>query len=83
MGLAVLVGNSGPIQHQRYRKALHTYVVQHLIVAALQEGRVYEEVGFQASCGHSGAHGNAVFFRDADVEVTGRIGVPESGRPSA
>ena len=64
----VSVGQPRAIQHERYGKVLHTHVVHHLIVPALQERGVHEEIRSHSALGQSRAQGHRVFLGDAHVE---------------
>ena len=55
------------VQSQHHRQVLQRHFLEHLVVAALQEGRVDGCDRAQATLRHARGHGDRVLFRDAGV----------------
>ena len=72
MGRAVGADIAGAVDGEAHRQVLHGDVVDHLVVGALQEGRVDRAERLQPLGGEAGREGHGVLLGDADVEDAGR-----------
>ena len=68
MGRAVGADQPGPVDREAHRQILDRDVVHHLIVGALQEGRIDRAEGPHALRGEAGGEGHRMLLGDADVE---------------
>ena len=69
MGSAVCTNESGTIHSEADRQALDRHVMHHLVVGALQEGRVDGAERLHAFGRQPGGEGHRVLFGDADIEA--------------
>ena len=69
MGGAVGADQAGAVDGEAHRQLLDGDVVHHLVVAALQEGRVDRRERLEALGGEAGGEGDAVLLGDADIEA--------------
>ena len=69
MGGAVAADEAGAVEREHHRQVLQRDVVDQLVVAALQEGRVDRHHRLQALAGQAGGEGDRVLLGDRDVEV--------------
>ncbi len=69
MGRAVGADQAGAVHGEAHRQLLDGDVVHHLVVGALQEGRVDGGERLEAFGGEPGREGDAVLLGDADVEA--------------
>ena len=69
MGRPVGAHQTRPVQREPHRQALDRHVVHHLVVAALQEGRVDRRKGLQALARQPRRKGHRMLLGDADVEA--------------
>ncbi|RML72640.1 hypothetical protein ALQ91_05472 [Pseudomonas syringae pv. syringae] len=67
---AVFAYQSGAVDGEQYVEVLYRDVVDQLIVATLQEGRIDRHHRLAAFAGHTGSQGHCVLFGDGHVEVT-------------
>src|SRR5438067_1658437 len=74
---AVGTDQAGTVDGEAYRQALDGHVVHHLIVGALQEGRVDRGERLEAFRGKPRREGHAMLLGDADVEATLRKALGE------
>ena len=68
MGRAVGADQPGAVHGEAHRQVLQRHVVHHLVVGALQEGRVDRAERLHALGRHAGGEGDGVLLGDADVE---------------
>ena len=68
MGRPVGADQAGPVHGEAHRQALDRDVVHHLVVAALQEGRIDRRERLEAFGGEAGREGDGVLLGDADIE---------------
>ena len=68
VGRAVGADQAGAVDGEAHRQALDGHVVHHLVVAALQEGRIDGGERLHAVGGQAGGEGHRVLLGDADVE---------------
>ena len=68
MGRAVGADEAGAVDGEAHRQALDRHVVDDLVVAALQEGRIDRAERLVAFGGEAGGEGHRVLLGDADVE---------------
>ena len=68
MGRAVGADQAGAVDGEAYRQLLDGDVVHHLVVAALQEGRIDRRERLEALAGEAGGESDAVLLGDADIE---------------
>ena len=82
-GMGRPVGPTSPARSMAKRtgRPLKRDVMDDLVVAALQEGRIDRAKGFQPRGRHAGAEGDAVLFGDPDIEGPGSGTGRPSGRP--
>jgi hypothetical protein len=73
----------GAVHAEAHRKALQHHVVHHLVVGALEEGRVDRAEGLQALGRHAGGEGDRVLLGDADVEAALRESLGEQVEPGS
>ncbi len=69
VGRAVLANQTGAVDGKQHVQILHRNVVDQLIVAALQEGRVDGNHRLGAFTGHARSEGDGMLLCDGDVEV--------------
>ena len=69
VGRAVGADQPGAVHREAHRQALDRHVVHHLVVGALQEGRVDGAERPQPLGRHAGGEGHRVLLGDADVEA--------------
>ena len=65
---AVGADQARAVDGEAHRQALDRHVVHHLVVAALQEGRIDRRERLHAVGGQAGGEGHRVLLGDADVE---------------
>ncbi len=68
MGRAISPHQTRSVHGEPHRQALDRHVVDHLIVATLQEGRIDGAEGFHAIGGKPCGEGHRMLLGDADVE---------------
>ncbi len=68
MGRAVGADQPGAVDGEAHRQLLDGDVVHHLVVAALQEGRIDRRERLEALRGEAGREGHCVLLGDADIE---------------
>ena len=68
---------------EAHRQVLDRHVVHHLVVGALQEGRVDGAERPEALGGEAGGEGDRVLLGDADVEAALGEGLGEQVEPGA
>ena len=68
MGRAVGADQAGAVHGEAHRQLLDGDVVDDLVVAALQEGRIDRRERLHAVGGEAGGEGHRVLLGDADVE---------------
>jgi hypothetical protein len=68
MGGAVLADQAGAVDGEAHRQALQRHVMHHLVIGALQEGRVDGAERLVAFDREPRREGDRVLFGDADVE---------------
>ena len=73
MGRAVGADQPGAVDREAHRQVLDRHVVDHLVVGALEEGRIDRAERPHALRGKARGKGHRVLFGDADVE--GAVGV--------
>ena len=83
MGRPVGADQPGAVDGEAHRQALDRHVVHHLVVAALQEGRVDRRERLHPGRRHPGAEGHRVLLGDADVEAALRKALGEQVEPGA
>ena len=83
VGGAVGADQAGAVDGEAHRQALDRDVVDHLVVGALQEGRVDGAERAEALGGEAGGEGDGVLLGDADVEAALREGLGEQVEPGA
>ena len=81
VGHAVGAHHAGTVDGKAHRQLLDGHVVDHLVIAALQEGRVDRSEGLVAVAGEPGAEGHRVLLGDADIEGAVRELGPELVQP--
>ena len=69
MGRAVGADQAGAVDGEAHRQALDRDVVHHLVVGALQEGRIDRGERLEAFGRQAGREGHRVLLGDADVEA--------------
>ena len=69
MGRAVGADEARPVHGEAHRQALDRDVVHHLVVGALQEGRVDHGERLEAFGGEPGRERDGVLLGDADIEA--------------
>ncbi len=69
VGGAVGTDEAGPVEREHHRQVLDRDVVDQLVVAALQEGRVDRDHRLHALAGQTAGEGHRMLLGDADVEV--------------
>ncbi len=72
MGRSVGADKPGPVDGEAHRQMLDGDVVHHLIVGALEEGRVDGREGLIAFRRETRGEGHRVLLGDADIESSGR-----------
>ena len=70
MGWPVFTDQACPINGEGHIQPLHTDIMNHLIIGALQEGGVNGNNGFAGLCGQSCTKADCVLFGNGDIEVT-------------
>ena len=70
MGRAIGPDQARAVQRKHHRQVLQRHIVDQLVVAALQKGRVDRHDGLEAFAGHAGSKGHRMLLGDADVVVT-------------
>ncbi len=83
MGGTVGADQSGAIDRETYRQALDRDVVHHLVIAALQEGRIDRAERFVALGRKTGGKCHRMLFGDADIEGALWEGFGENIDPGA
>ncbi len=83
MRCAVFANDARPIHSEGHRYIHQTRIVHHLVVSALQEGRVDRDDGPCARFGESGGHRHRVLFGDARVVEARREAIGEGVEPRA
>ena len=68
MGGAVGADEAGAVDGEAHRQALDRHVMDDLVVAALQEGRIDRAERLVAFGGKAGGEGHRMLLGDADVE---------------
>ena len=68
MGRAVGADQAGTVDREAHRQALDRHVVDDLVIAALQEGRIDRAERLVAFGGKTGGEGHRMLLGDADVE---------------
>ena len=69
MGRAVGADQSGAIDRKAYRQALDRDIVHHLVIGALQEGRIDRRKRLEAFGGEPAGESYRMLLGDADVEA--------------
>jgi len=77
MGGPVVAHKSAPVEAEDHMEILQAHVMDDLIVGPLQEGGVDGHYGDQPFHRQTGGEGDAVLFRDTDVEKAVGIGPGE------
>jgi hypothetical protein len=77
MGRPVGANEPRPVDREAHGQALDRDVMDDLVVAALQEGRVDRAEGLHAARRHAGGEGHRVLLRDPDIETALREPVRE------
>jgi len=67
MGRPVGADKAGTVDGKAHRQALDGHVVDHLVISALQEGRIDGAEGAHALAGKAGCKGDGMLLGDADV----------------
>ena len=80
MGRAVGADQPGAIHGEAHRQALDGDIVDDLVVASLQEGRIDRAERLHAVGGEAGGEGDSVLLGDADVEDAFREALGRKGR---
>ena len=68
MGRTISSDKPRAVDRKTHRQALQSYVMHHLIVPPLQEGRIDRAKGLESRCGHTGGKCHAMLFGDAYVK---------------
>jgi len=63
-------GQSGPVEHERHRQVLQSDIVNQLVVASLQKGRIDGHDGTHPLDRKATRYGDSVLLGDANVDVT-------------
>ena len=77
MGRAIGADQTGAVDRKADRQPLDGDIVHHLVVAALQEGRIDRAERLVAFRRHAGGEGHGMLFCDADIEGPLREGLAE------
>ena len=77
MGGAVGAHQTGAVHGKAHRQRLDRHVMHHLVIGALQEGRIDGAEGLHAFGGQAGGEGHAMLLGDADIEGALREGLLE------
>ena len=83
MGGAVRADQSGAVQRETHRQRLDRHIVHHLVVGALQEGRIDRAERLHALGGETGGEGDRVLLGDAHVEAAAGKFLGEEIEPGA
>ena len=83
MGRAVGADEPGAVDGESDRQALHRHVVHHLVVGALEEGRVDRGERLIAFGGKTSGEGDRMLLGDADIEAALGEGLGETVEPGA
>ena len=73
MGRAVRADQARPVHGKPHRKALDRHVMDDLIIAALQEGRIDRGERLHAIGGEARGKGHGVLLGNADIKHPGRV----------
>ena len=77
VGGAVCADNASPIQRKHHRQVLQCHIVDHLVVATLQESAVDGHDRLEPLTGQAGGEGHAMLLGDADIEAAFREALGE------
>ncbi len=83
MGRPIRAHQTGTIEGKTHRQVLQRYIVRHLIIAALQEGRIDGAERFHTIRRQTGREGDGVLFGDADIIGARREDFGETIQPRA
>ena len=72
MGGTVSPDQAGAVQREKHRQVLQRHVMDQLVVAALQKGRIDRHHRLQTLAGQAGGKGHGMLFSDAHVVVARR-----------
>src|ERR1035437_5519369 len=78
MRRAILADEAGPVQAEHNWKLLEPYVMLHLVISALEKGRIDGDYGPRVSTGHSRRKRHRMFFGQSDIVKSGRNFLPEN-----
>ena len=67
MGRSIGADIAGPVDGEAHRQALNGDVVDHLVISALQEGRIDGTEGLHALAGHARRKGHGMLLGNADI----------------
>ena len=83
MGRAVGADQPGPVDGKAHRQPLHGDIVHHLVVGALEEGRIDGGKRLIAFGGKPGGKGHRMLLGDADIEAALGEDLGEAVEPGA
>jgi hypothetical protein len=83
VGRTVGADQTGAVHGETHRQLLDRHVVDDLVVAALQEGRIDGAERLHPVGGETGGEGHRVLLGDADVVGAVREGLSEQVQPGA
>jgi hypothetical protein len=83
MGRAVGADQPGAVDREAHRQRLDRDVVHHLVVGALQEGRIDRAERLHALGRQAGGEGHRVLLGDADIEAAVGEFLAEQVEPGA
>ena len=73
MGWPISADQTGTVNGEAHRQILHRNIMHHLIISALQKGRVNRGKRFEAFAGQTGGEGYRMLLSDADIKTAFRI----------
>ena len=70
VGWAIRTDNPRPVNCKGHVQALHTDVMNQLVIGPLQEGRIDGHHGLETIAGSTGCEGQCMLFGDPDIKVS-------------
>ena len=83
VSVAIITDQACSIKTQGYVESLHTNIVQHGVIGALQEGTIDSSHGLETRCGGARSGGHRVLLSDAHVEEACRMGLSKGAQACA
>ena len=83
MGRPIGPDQTGPVDGKAHRQALDRHVMHHLIIAALQEGRIDRAERLQPPGCHARAEGDGMLLGDANIEAAPGKAFREQVKPGS